>query len=616
MDLSSQILSDIIIYSKYAKYIPELQRRETWQEIVKRNSDMHVKRFPQHEEQILNAFRYVEDKKVLPSMRSMQFGGRPIELAPSRAYNCCFVAVDDWRVFSEVMFLLLGGSGVGYSVQFHHIAKLPSIKRPTKSKRYLIDDSIIGWANAIRILTKAFFLGTTLPDFDYNDIRPKGTPLKTAGGKAPGPDPLRRCLNSMRAIFERYDQEEQLRPIDAHDILCHIADAVLAGGIRRSAMISLFSLDDEDMLTAKTGEWYKENGQRSRANNSAVVLRHRVRKKDFKTLWDHIRHSGAGEPGVFMTHDSELGTNPCGEVSLRNAQMCNLTEINTSDSFDNLEFLTRAGVGAFLGTLQATLTNFHYLREIWKKTTEKEALLGVGMTGIASHDIRNLPLLNGAEMVLKTNETWAAELGINKAARTTLVKPSGTTSLVLGCSSGIHAWHSEFYIRRLRAHKTEALYTHLMRYHPELVRDDLRDPNGAVIEIPMRAPEGAVTRHRESAMDLLERVAAVYDRWVTSGHRSGHNTHNVSTTIYVKENEWDSVGEWAWEHRDSYNGLAFFPFDGGTYVQAPHEDISEIEYYSRLKKLHEIDLSSIREDKDNTEVAQELACAGGSCEIS
>ena len=331
MELSSKILSDITVFMKYAKYIPELKRRETWEEVVTRNKNMHLKRFPFLEEEIANAYQYVYDKKVLPSMRSMQFAGRPIELNNSRLFNCSFVPMDHTAAFSELMFLLLSGCGVGYSVQTHHVEKLPEIIRPTKNRRYLIGDSIEGWADSIKVLVEAYFKGKALPRFDFGDIRSKGAMLVTSGGKAPGPEPLKDCLHNLQKIFDRKETGEKLTTLEVHDICCYIADAVLAGGIRRSAMIALFSLDDEDMLTSKFGDWYELNPQRGRANNSVVLLRHRIKKKDFKALWEKIEESGSGEPGFFFTNDKEYGLNPCAEVSLRSNQFCNLSTINVSD---------------------------------------------------------------------------------------------------------------------------------------------------------------------------------------------------------------------------------------------------------------------------------------------
>ena len=313
LDLATDILSSITIHMKYAKYKPELQRRETWEELVTRNMEMHIKKYPQLEQEIRENYKFVYDKKVLPSMRSMQFAGKPIEISPNRIYNCAFAPVDDWRVFSEIMFLLLGGTGVGYSVQKHHVEQLPEIRKPSKdkSRRFLIGDSIEGWADAISVLVKAYFLGGSKPVFDFRDIRAKGARLVTSGGKAPGPQPLKECLIKLEGIFESKKDGDKLRPIDVHDVVCHIADAVLAGGIRRAALISLFSADDQEMISAKAGDWWEHNPQRGRANNSVALVRHRITKEFFLDLWKRVEASGSGEPGIYFTNDKDWGTNPC-----------------------------------------------------------------------------------------------------------------------------------------------------------------------------------------------------------------------------------------------------------------------------------------------------------------
>ena len=298
MDVTQSILSEITTYMKYAKFKSELNRRETWGELVTRNKEMHQAKFPQLKDEIEETYKLVYDKKVLPSMRSLQFAGKPIELNNARIFNCSFLPLDDWRAFSEIMFLLLSGCGVGYSVQKHHIENLPEIKIPTKHKRYLIGDSIEGWADAVRLLCKAYFTGAALPLFDFRDIRAKGAQLITVGGKAPGPEPLKECLFNLQKVFERKKNGDKLTSVEAHDMACHIADAVLSGGIRRAALISLFNLDDEDMLTCKFGDWWEENPQRGRANNSAVVLRHKITEEEFFKLWKKIELSGSGEPGI------------------------------------------------------------------------------------------------------------------------------------------------------------------------------------------------------------------------------------------------------------------------------------------------------------------------------
>jgi ribonucleoside-triphosphate reductase (thioredoxin) len=612
----SQILSEITTHLKYAKFVPEKNRRETWGELVTRNKEMHLKKFPHLAEEIEAAYKYVYDKKVLPSMRSMQFAGKPIEINNARIFNCSYLPIDDYRAFSEIMFLLLSGCGVGYSVQTHHVENLPEIRKPLKSKRYLVGDSIEGWADAVRMLTKAYFGQTsTAPLFDFRDIRAKGASLITVGGKAPGPEPLKIALIHMQAILDRKNDGEKLTTVECHDIICHLADAVLSGGIRRAALIALFNLHDEDMLTCKFGNWWENNPQRGRANNSAVLLRNLIDKETFMNLWGKIEASNSGEPGFLFTNDKDAGTNPCAEINLKANQFCNLCEINASDIETQEEYNARAKAAAFIGTLQASYTDFHYLRDVWRKTTEKEALLGIGMTGIASGAVFKLNMKEAAKVAVEENERVAKVLGINKAARVTTVKPSGTTSLVLGTSSGIHAWHDDFYLRRIRLGKNEALYTYLSMYHPEMLEDDFFKPTlQSIVSVPQRAPEGAITRS-ESAMDLLERIKTINKNWIKPGHRKGANMHNVSATVTIKQDEWPAVGEWLYENKEYFTALSFLPEDLGTYKQAPFETITEEQFNKAVKSLNEVDLSRVVEMSDNTALMDQAACAGGACEV-
>jgi len=617
MEKASRILSDITVHMKYARYLEDKNRRETWSELVTRNMNMHIKKYPDLTEEIKHAYSFVYDKKVLPSMRSMQFAGKPIEVSPNRVFNCAYAPIDDIRVFGEIMFLLLGGTGVGFSVQQHHVENLPVIRKPNpkRSRRFLIGDSIEGWSDAVSALIKSYFNGTSQLRFDYSDIRPKGARLVTSGGKAPGPQPLRECLVKIDGLLSLKEDGDQLSSIEVHDIVCHVADAVLAGGIRRAALISLFSIEDEEMLAAKTGNWWEQNPQRGRANNSVVVMRHRIDEEGFQSLWDRIRASGAGEPGIYFTNDKDYGTNPCCEVSLRPFQFCNLTEVNVSNVQDQNDYEDRCRAAAFIGTLQASYTDFHYLRPVWQRNTEKDYLIGVSMTGIASGKVLNLNMNSAAKAVKKENSRVAGLINIKPAARCTTTKPAGTTSLVLGTSSGIHAWHNDHYIRRIRVGKNEAIYKYLLNNHPELVEDEYFRPHDtAVISVPQKAPEGAITR-TETALDLLERVKKVHSEFVSTGHRSGQNTNNVSATVSIKENEWAIVGKWMWENRQYYNGLSVLPFSDHTYKQAPFEDCDEETYNAMLQSLQSIDMSDIVEEEDETNLQGELACAGGACEL-
>ena len=663
MEKNLEILSDLTHHMKYAKYQPEKNRRETYKETVDRNKQMHIDRYPEIRELIDDTYESVYSKKVIPSMRSMQFAGMAIEVNPARMFNCSYLPITDIEAFSETMFLLLSGCGVGYSVQRHHIEKLPEVRKPIKSRRYLIQDSIEGWADSIKVLLKAYFANRSLPLFDYRSIREKGARLIISGGKAPGAEPLKRCLNKMQTILDSKTDGEKLTPLECHDILCQIADAVLAGGIRRSALISLFSIADDEMMKCKTAydgviedhlgehdgvhnlrvsiwrddkyymtkevflpqndysdlkdngkiQWYHFYPERARSNNSIVVARPLITKDLFETKWDVIKQSGSGEPGLYFTNNIELGSNPCCEISLNPYQFCNLTSINVANVESQEDLNDRARKAAFLGTLQASYTDFHYLRPQWKKQTEKEALLGVSLTGIASIDESEFDFVEASKCAVDENKRVAELLEINPAKRVTCVKPEGTGSLVLGTSSGVHAWHNHYYKRRLRVGKNEAIYKYLLDEVPEILEDEVFG-DGAVITIPVKAPDSAKIR-TEDVTQFLERVKYFTNSWVKSGHNGGMNTHNVSATVSIKPEDWGKVSLWLWENQDSFNGLSFLPYDTGTYVQAPFEDIDEDEYVRFSKHIKRINLEEVLELEDNTNLQGELACAGGACEI-
>jgi ribonucleoside-triphosphate reductase (thioredoxin) len=616
LDISQKILSDVTVFNKYAKYVPEVSRREQWDEIVDRNQAMHLRKYPQLKQEIKDAYKYVYDRKVLPSMRSLQFGGRPIELSNNRMFNCAYSPANHPAIFSETMFNLLGGSGVGYSVQSRHTNFLPTIIGiSSKQRRFLVGDSIEGWADAVKVLIKAYTLGKSDPVFDFRDIRPKGARLITSGGKAPGPDPLRICLDKLRQVLNNA-VGRKLKPIEVHDMICHIADAVLSGGIRRAALISLFDKDDLDMLSAKAGAWWEMNPQRGRANNSVVLHRDETTKEEWDAIWKKVEDSGSGEPGVFWTNDYDMGTNPCAEIALHPNQYCNLVEVSVSDVETQEELNARVKAATLIGTMQAGYTDFHYLRNAWKERTEKEALLGVSMTGIASGGVLKLDLVEAATLTKTENARVANIIGINPSARITTVKPAGTTSLVVGSSSGIHAWHNDYYIRRMRVGKNEALYTYMVENFPQLIEDCVYKPHlEAVMSFPQKAPEGAMLR-TESYKDLLERVKRFNLEWIANGHNYGDNKHNVSCTISLKPEEFSECGEWMWNNRESYTGISVLPYDNGSYVQAPFTDCTKEEFDELFKHLTEIDLTKVVESDDNTEAKDNLACSSGNCEVN
>jgi len=617
---TNKLLSDITVYGKYARHLDSQDRREDWGEIIQRNADMHAKTYPDLADEIYKVFATnVMNKKIFPSMRSLQFAGPAIERSPSRLYNCSYLPVDHYKAFSETMFLLLGGSGVGISVQDAHICKLPFVQGTKKRvKRFLVADNIEGWADAIKVLMDSYFFNKMDINFDYSDIRPKGAYLVTAGGKAPGPQPLKDAIHNIRKVLDCALEHgpTRLTSVEIFDIMCHISDAVLAGGIRRSAIITLFDANDSGMLSSKSGPWYELNPQRGRSNNSAVIYRDSENAyEQFKTIWKHTQDSGAGEPGIVFSDDINYGMNPCAEISLKSFGFCNLTEVSVDDVETQEELNERVRQAAFIGTLQAGYTDFHYLRDVWRENAEEEALIGVGMTGIGSGNILKLDLKEAARVVMEENERVANLIGINKAKRATCIKPSGTSSLVAGTASGVHTWFNDFYIRRMRLAKNDALYQYLVKVLPsEFIEDESYDPeNTGVVSIPIKAPEGSILR-TEPVMDLLERTKKFNTEWVAGGHREGPNKNNVSVTVSIKDEEWGLVGEWMWANKETFTGMATLPYNGGTFPQLPFEDISKEEYNRLVTLLEgvEIDLHKVVEEMDNTDLSGEAACSGSS----
>lgn len=637
MKTEHKLVSDVTVFSKYARYWPDLGRRENYEEIVARNYKMHADRvesmhlagLPVDKDKALElldeAYPLVAGRKVFPSMRSFQFGGAPIELSHNRVFNCAFRFANEPSFFSDLMFLLLGGTGVGYSVQRQHVEQLPSIKQPGAPEEHVVQDSIEGWHDAVKALVDAYLVGMPLPVFDYSKVRPKGSVLVTSGGRAPGPDPLKKTLDQLQELLAGKQPGDKLRPIEVHDMATFVARAVLSGGIRRSAMISLFSPDDEEMLTAKSGAWWEKNPERAFANNSAVLLRG-VDDELFEQVFERARASGSGEPGVYWVDDRRYGTNPCAEITLNHKQFCNLTTMNVGTIESQEDFNKRARAAAIIGTFQASYTNFHTLSEGWRAQTEDEALLGVSMTGIASGAIDELDAEEAAAHAVAANIETAAVLCIKPAARVTTIKPEGTASLVAGTSSGIHAWHDAHYIRRMRFNKSEPIAQYLMQAlpyrvesddsNPEIVEDDVFNPEQIVLAIPQSAPEGALTRD-EGALATLERVKRYHKQWVKPGNSYGGMPNNVSATINVRDNEWDAVKDWMWNNRYEYNGLSLLPYSDHTYKQAPYQSISEEQYKALSERLssHEFNLERIDESEDYTDLTGELACVGGACEL-
>lgn len=548
-------------------------------------------------------------------MRSLQFGGEAIVKNNGRIYNCSFVHVKYTRVFAEVLYLLLCGAGVGYSVQARHIEQLPVLRKPKRENIHMIHDSIEGWADAVDALMNAYFYGAIRPIFDYSQISAKGTHLIATGSKAPGPEPLRTALNLVEQKLLA-SVGRRMRTLEIHDVICILADCVLAGGIRRAALISLFDKDDQSMLTCKHGEWYLKTPYRARANNSAVLHRGETSYKEFRVVYDACIASNSGEPGFIWTDDVEMGKNPCAEIALHSNQFCNLTTTNMTGLKNEKDFLNRIYAASLLGTLQASYTDFPYLGEKWKQVTEQEALLGCSFTGIAdAPQISADQLRKAAALVLEVNEKYANKIGINLAARTTAIKPEGTASCVLGSASGIHARHAQHYLRRIRLNKEESLAKYLKLAIPDLVEDDLFSKRDIVVTIPQESPEGAIIRDQESALTLLDRVLFYNENWVKPGHRTGKDRHNVSCTINYRPEEIEPLADRMWQTRHIYSGISLLPFDGGNYQQAPFETCDESKFTELNKLVKDIDLTKVMETDDETNMAEQLACAGGVCEI-
>lgn len=682
MNKAEKFLSDVVVFTKYSQFDEDKNKRKGWLELCDTNEAMHIKKYPQIAEDIKWAFQYVRNKTVLPSMRSMQYAGVPIEMNPVRIYNCCYGAVNHPFFFAETAFLLLSGAGVGYSVRNNHIKELPKIYEPDGTRRFLIGDSIEGWADSYRQLFYAYFKKNPLPVFDYSDIRPKGSPIKTSGGVAPGPEKLRESHILIERILNQA-KGRKLNSLEGSDLICIIADAIVAGGKRDSALIGLFDDTDTDMATSKgtfkihtasvtntTSEgweiqfqfdenqtmntndysneefskvfisnkwgdydltnaiengklpWYYVHPYRGRANISVAALRNKTSEEKFRKLMKTCELSGSGEPGVFWCHTKEEGANPCNEINFSKPfYFCNLTTQSVADVTTQEELNNRTKAATIIGTCQAGYTDFHYLRPIWKETTEDQALLGVSMTGVASAgpDFYKLNIKEAAELAVAVNKDTARKIGINMAHRVTCIKPEGSGTLVAGVQgNGIHGIHDDFYFRNNRIKKFAPIHKHLEKHFPkELIQDEFQNENlVSVISIPMKAPKDSVRRNNESELDVLERVKYFHENWIKPGHNIGDSTNNVSCTINVKQDNWDLVVDWMWDNRDHYNGISCFPYSGATYKQAPFETITEDQYNKAMDLFPEnIFLNDIVEKSTDVETTSELACASGACAI-
>ena len=605
--MSVRELSDYTFVAKYARWIQEKKRRETWNEAVSRVKEMMLNKYfdmPEVHEDIEWAYEMMRKKRVLGSQRALQFGGKPIFKHNARIYNCITSFCDRLRFFQECMYLLLCGCGTGFSVQKHHIEKLPPLVRNKNgTKKYVIPDTIEGWSDAVGILVSSYFDQKELfPEysgkninFDYSAIRPAGSFLNSSGGKAPGPEPLKNALSNIRKILDKALKDldfcdksiRHLTPIQAYDVVMHSADAVISGGVRRSATICLFSPDDEEMAKAKTGSWFVDNPQRGRSNNSAILLREKTTAKQFSELMKSVKEFG--EPGFVWSDSTELIVNPCVEIGMwpvdettgeSGWQACNLSTINCAKIKSEEDFLEACRAASIIGTLQAGFASFSYLGKTSENIVKREALLGVSMTGIMEqHEICLSPEVQkaGAKTVKDENKRIAKIIGINQAARTTCIKPEGTSSCVLGTSSGIHPHHAKRYIRRVQANKLEPIYNYFREVNPRACEESVWSNNDSddVVSFCVEVPAGAKTKNQVGAIDLLSHVKSTQQSWVITGTNKKLCTqpwlvHNVSNTINVKPDEWEEVEKFIYKNRKFFCGISLLPITGDKdYPQAP-----------------------------------------------
>ena len=625
------LLAEFVYQRTYARYIPHLLRRETWFETVQRTVMFLQKHTPEiHPTSLLwqDIFTHIYDHRVMPSMRLLWSAGPSAEQDNTKLYNCSFIAVTGLSAFSEILYILMCGTGVGASVQKHHTDKLPLVMPTTRTsftKTHMVEDSREGWANALLKGLIAWYRGDDVR-FDYSQVRPNGAPLFLTGGRASGPDPLKKLLTFTHKII-RQRQGQRLRPIDVADIVNMIGEVVVVGGVRRSSEILLFTPQDPEMLSAKSGNWYDHSPHRRMANNSGVFTT-RPTAEDFDTYWETLKNSHAGEPGLFnqaaayitaprRQPHQDFGTNPCGEIILRGShlegggQFCNLTEVVAREDDTPQSLLEKVHIATIIGTIQSRFTHFPYLRPGWKKNSEEERLLGVSITGIA-----DCPILED-EALLRTlrqqaiiaNEEYARLFGIHPSVAITTVKPSGTVSQMVNSSSGIHVRYAAYYIRRVRIAATDPLLQHLIKQGLTAVPESgsPNPPLTYVLSFPIASPPTALTRHDVSAMDQLT-------TWLT--FKLHYTEHNPSCTIYVKAHEWYEVKNWVYENWDVVGGLSFFPSDDHVYPLAPYEEITREQYLALMETFPKhIDYTTLKEYQDDTTGATDYACTGGSCEL-
>lgn len=640
------LYQEFIHLSRYSRWLPDKNRRETWPETVARYFDFFEEHLQENNGFALkkSVRRELEDAvlslKIMPSMRCLMTAGEALKRENVAGYNCSYVAVDSPRSFDEILYILMNGTGVGFSVEQKYTDQLPFIADEfhDSDTTIVVADSKLGWAKALKELIQLLYSGQ-IPRWDVSKVRPAGAPLKVFGGRASGPEPLVALFKFCVSMF-RKAAGRKLTSLECHDIVCKIAEIVVVGGVRRSALISLSDLSDDRMRTAKSGAWWEDNVQRALANNS-YVAKEKIDVGVFMKEWLSLYESKSGERGIFSRTASQkqaekfgrrdanhdFGTNPCSEIILRNREFCNLTEVIVRSTDNEMDLKEKVRLATMLGTIQSTLTNFKYISKKWKENCEEERLLGVSLTGIMDNEFTNGTwwknrvvndamdthdsfLMSLRDVAIKTNKEWAEKIGIPQSAATTCVKPSGTVSQLTDTASGIHARHSPYYIRTVRADKKDPL-AQMMVEMGFPYEDDVTKPDHTwVFSFPIKSPQGAIYREDMTAIEQLE-------LWLT--YQNSWCEHKPSITVSVKEHEWPEVGAWCWKHFDRLSGVSFLPFSDHVYAQAPYQDCTAQEYEALVSKMPQIvDWSSLEkfEKSDQTVGSQELACsAAGGCEI-
>lgn len=616
---------EFIYYTRYSRWLWDEGRRENWPETVARYADYITAHAGQPEVRDL-IYNAIHDMKVMPSMRALMTAGPALDVSNVAGFNCSYLVIDNIRAFDELLYILMNGTGVGFSVERRYVSQLPKVPALFHKglEPIVVEDSKVGWAEAIQTLVHDLFEHGRIRTLDTHKVRGAGEPLKTFGGRASGPAPLEDVAHFITGVV-RNAAGRQLTSLECHDIVCKIAACVVVGGVRRSALISLSDLDDEDMRYAKSGEWWVENPQRALANNSAVY-EGEIDRLRFDPEWQAMVASGSGERGIFNRTAAreqarkagrdplvDYGTNPCGEILLRPNQFCNLTEVIARAEDTEESFREKVTIATIMGTFQSNLTKFDYLRPIWKLNSDEERLLGVSITGIFDapqlHDAALLESLR--DLSHEVNAEWADKLGINHSASVTCVKPSGTVSQLTDSSSGIHPRHAKFYIRRVRNDVKDPVSTFLKSETKLPIEDDFYNPGGAVVfAFPMRAPEGTLVRDDVTSIEHLEVWKLFRNHW---------SDHNPSVTINVRPEDWDTVGDWVFDNFENVCGLSFLPHDSGTYVQAPYEEIDEATYHRLMEQMPRnilwSDLSFYEDNGASITAGRELACTSGACEI-